>query len=76
MAFVAKMKMLARFWLRPGNTSSAHNVLAFLQKTLEVLANMTAGPLRADSGFYRIDVMDWLEQKSDNYCIPLKCIPH
>jgi hypothetical protein len=75
MAFVAEMKMVANFWLRPGNTSSANNVLAFLQETFEVLANKTVGLLRADSGFYRKDVMDWLEQRRIDYIIAIKMYP-
>jgi hypothetical protein len=75
MAFVAEMKMVANFWLRPGNTCSANNVLAFLQETFEVLADKTVGLLRADSGFYRKDVMDWLEQRDIDYILAIKMYP-
>ena len=30
MAFVADTRMIANFWLRPGNSHSANNVLSFL----------------------------------------------
>jgi hypothetical protein len=38
MAFVADTRMIANCWLRPGNTSSANNVSAFLDSTLNNLA--------------------------------------
>jgi len=76
MAFVSEMKMVANFWLRPGNTSSANNILAFLQETFEVLASKTVGLLRADSGFYQKDVMDWLEGRSIDYIIAIRMYPN
>ena len=41
--------MVANFWLRPGNTHSANNILAFLEATLRHLGNKTVGLLREDS---------------------------
>ena len=52
LAFVADWRLVANFWLRPGNTSSSNNVLAFIEATLTNLGATTVGLLRADSGFY------------------------
>ena len=52
LAFVADWRLVANFWLRPGNTSSSNNVLAFIEATLANLGATTVGLFRADSGFY------------------------
>ncbi len=51
MAFVADTRMIANCWLRPGNSSSANNVQAFLANTLHRLGDKHVSLLRADSGF-------------------------
>lgn len=51
MAFVADTRMIANCWLRPGNTSSSHNVQGFLDNTLHRLGQTRVALLRADSGF-------------------------
>ena len=75
MAFVADLKMVCNFWLRPGNTSSANNIIAFLEETFSILSSKTIGLFRADSGFYRNDVLEWLESKSVDYVIAIKMYP-
>ena len=35
LAFVADWRLIANFWLRPSNTSSANNALGFIEATLE-----------------------------------------
>lgn len=71
-AFVAEMKMVANFWLRPGDTSSANNIIAFLEETVSILAGKTIGLFRADSGFYQKAVMSWLEERAIDYVIAIK----
>jgi len=75
MAFVADLKMVCNFWLRPGNTSSANNIIAFLEETFDILSSKTVGLFRADSGFYQKDVLEWLENKSIDYVIAIKMYP-
>jgi DDE family transposase len=75
LAFVAEMQMVANFWLRPGNTSSANNVLNFLEETFSILSGKVIGLLRADAGFYSNKVMNWLEGQSINYIIAIKMYP-
>ena len=52
LAFVADLRMIANFWLRPGNTSASTNFLSFLEDTLEKLHGKRVGLVRMDSGFF------------------------
>jgi virulence-associated protein VapD len=74
MAFVADTRMIANCWLRPGNSSSANNVCAFLDATLKRLNHKAVGLLRADSGFCEAAFLDKLEdeQHSIQYIIGLR----
>jgi len=76
LAFVAEMKMVANFWLRPGNTSSSNNIIAFLEETFNILQSKTVGLFRADSGFYQKNVLEWLEEKKTDYVIAIKMYPN
>lgn len=63
LAFIAEFRLVANFWLRPGNVHSANNVLQFLESTLAHLSGKTVGLLRADSGFFDDAVLSALELK-------------
>jgi hypothetical protein len=69
LAFVAEARMVANFWLRPGNTHSANNILQFLQSTFHQLGDKTVGLLRADSGFFDEAVFSLLENRLIPYII-------
>lgn len=69
LAFVAEARMVANFWLRPGNTHSANNILQFLQSTFHHLGDKTVGLLRADSGFFDEAVFSLLEGRYISYII-------
>ena len=69
LAFVSEARMVANFWLRPGDASSANNVLQFIESTLHHLGSKAVGLLRADSGFYDQAVFKLLEGKGINYII-------
>ena len=69
LAFIAETRMVANFWLRPGNTSSANNILEFLASTLRHLGSKTVGLLRADSGFFDDAVMNFLHAKKVAFII-------
>ena len=68
-AFVNEVRMVANFWLRSGNTSSANNFVGFLEDTLSRFGNKKVGLTRLDSGFFQKDIMDYLEQKKMHYII-------
>lgn len=68
-AFVNEVKMVANFWLRSGDASSANNFVSFLEDTLLNFGNKKVGLIRLDSGFCHKDVMDYLEDKQLQYII-------
>jgi Transposase DDE domain group 1 len=69
LAFVADWRLVANFWLRPGNTSSSNNVLAFLEAMLANLGTTTVGLFRADSGFYDKAIVALLKGRKINHII-------
>ena len=72
LAFIAEFRLVANFWLRPGNVHSANNVLQFLESTLAHLAGKTVGLLRADSGFFDDAFLTALEFKQIPYVVAAK----
>jgi hypothetical protein len=64
--------MVANFWLRPGNSSSANNALQFLESTLRHLESKIVGLLRADSGFYDDAILTFLQGRHIDYIISAK----
>ena len=69
LAFVSDVRMIANYWLRPGNTLATTNYLSFLEDTLSRLGNKRVGLIRMDSGFFAKDILDKLENKNLNYII-------
>jgi hypothetical protein len=69
LAFVADWRLVANFWLRPGNTASSNNVLSFIESTLENLGATTVGLFRADSGFYDKTIVSLLKAKKISHII-------
>jgi Transposase DDE domain group 1 len=63
LAFVADYRLVANFWLRPGNAHTASNAIAFLDATLDNLNGSPVGLFRADSGFYDKNTVGWLKGK-------------
>ena len=69
MAFVADWRLVANFWLRPGNAASSNNFESFIASTLDNLGQTKVGLLRADSGFYDKAVVALLEAKKIHHII-------
>jgi hypothetical protein len=69
MAFVADWRLVANFWLRPGNTASSNNFESFIESTLDNLGQTRVGLLRADSGFYDKTIVARLAAKKINHII-------
>lgn len=69
LAFVSDVRMIANYWLRPGNTSATSNYLAFLEDTLSRLTGKHVGLVRMDSGFFSKDILYCLESKHLHYII-------
>lgn len=70
LAVIEEAKLVAGFWLRPGNTSCANNIAAF---TLEVLGRLPkwlkVRVVRADSGFCENAWLDLLEGQGLRYIV-------
>lgn len=75
MAFIPQLRMVANAWLRPGNTVALSNYKDFLNETLDILSDKKIGLLRADSGFYANDFLEYLEKRSINYIVAVKMFP-
>jgi Transposase DDE domain group 1 len=72
MAFVANTRMMANFWLRPGNAHTANNALAFLESALSKLSGKRVRLLRADSGFSEGAFLTALEGRQMPYIVALR----
>lgn len=76
MAFIAETRMVANAWLRPGNTVALSNCKSFIDETFEILKDKKVGLIRADSGFYGHDFLNYLEkEKQINYIVAVKMYP-
>src|SRR3954470_21836328 len=64
LAVLEEVKLVVNFWLRPGNSSCANNVIGF---TLELLGNLPSHVrlrlVRADSGFCQAPWLELLESQ-------------
>jgi hypothetical protein len=70
LAVLAEAKLVAGFWLRPGNSSCASNVVAFTQDLLGYLPSfIPLRVVRADSGFCLPAWLDLLEQLGLRYIV-------
>jgi len=70
LAFVAEAKLVAGFWLRPGNIVCDNNVVAFTLELLNRLPRQVHLRLvRADSGFCHGDWLDLLETQGLAYIV-------
>jgi hypothetical protein len=63
LAFVADWRLVANFWLRPGDAGSANNAHHFIEATLANLGATPVGLFRADSGFYNQTIVTLLRTR-------------
>lgn len=70
LAVLEEAKLVVNFWLRPGNSSCANNIISF---TLDLLENLPKQirlrVVRADSGFCDAEWLDLLEFKKLYYIV-------
>ena len=77
MAFVSQTRMVANAWLRPGNTAASSNCINFMKETFSsCLKSKKVGLVRADSGFYTEEILNFLEEESKNYVIAVRMYPN
>ena len=71
MAFISDTRMVANFWLRPGDAHTANNSESFLDSTLDRLGDKQVALLRADSGFGSQRFLEALETRHLHYIVAL-----
>jgi len=77
MAFISQTRMVANAWLRPGNTAASSNCVSFMKETFETcLASKQVGLVRADSGFYTEEILNYLESDQKDYIIAVRLYPN
>ena len=70
LGMISEANLVAGFWLRPGNTRSDNNAVAFTAELLDRLPSwVRLGLVRADSGFCDERLMAFLETKALPYII-------
>ena len=72
LAFVADWRLVANFWLRPGDAFTTNNALSFIESTLANLGATRVGLFRADAGFYDKDIVKLLKERQVPYTISAK----
>lgn len=72
MAFMSQTRMVINAWLRPGNTGSASHMEHFLEETFAILEGKKVGLVRADSGFFGNNYLNYFESKRLNYIVAAK----
>lgn len=77
MAFISQTRMVANAWLRPGNTAASSNCVDFMKETFhQCLSSKEVGLVRADSGFYTEEILNYLESEDKNYVIAVRLYPN
>ena len=72
-ACLAEAKLVAGFWLRPGNAQCHEQVPQFITALLDELPkHIRISCVRADAGFYAEKVLQMLEQRQLRYIIAVK----
>lgn len=75
LAVLEEAKLVVNFWLRPGNTSCANNVIAFTQELLGNLpTHIRLRVVRADSGFCNAPWLSLLESYGLKYIVVAKLL--
>ena len=77
MAFIGQTKIVAKAWLRAGNTSDSSSCKCFMQETFDLALNgKKVGLVRADSGFYTEELLSYLEEEKHKYIMAVKMYPN
>jgi hypothetical protein len=72
-ACLAEPKLVAGFWLRPGNAECPEQLPEFVGQMLDDLpSHIRIGCVRADAGFYNEKVLQMLERRRLPYIIVMK----
>jgi hypothetical protein len=70
---LGEARMVAQFWLRPGNTNCSNNAVAFINELFSNLpSHIRIKAVRADSGFSSHEILSLLEEKGLPYMVVVK----
>jgi len=70
LAFLNEQKYVVNIWNREGSSSSGNGVTEFLKETLERIGDkMKIKGCIGDTGFYKIDLIKYLESRSIKYIL-------
>lgn len=72
MAFCAETKEVLHSWYRCGSAYTSNGTVAFLKELFAGLANRSHKTIRADSGFFSGEILDFLESVGAGYLIKVK----
>jgi hypothetical protein len=72
MAFCAETKEVLHSWYRCGSAYTSNGTVAFLKELFAGLANRSRKIIRADSGFFSGEILDFLESVGAGYLIKVK----
>jgi len=69
-AFLNRSKYIVNLWNRSGDCSSGNGIVDFATQTLTRLdGRVSIKGVMADSGYYKVDFIDFLESRSHDYVI-------
>jgi len=74
---LAEAPCILHAWLRSGNTGASRGISEFLKEALALLpAGWKLRTVRADSGFFAQELMEFLEARGLGYVIVARCTKH
>jgi hypothetical protein len=77
LAVLAEAPCILHAWLRSGNTGASRGISEFLKEALALLpAGWKLRTVRADSGFFAQELMEFLEARGLGYVIVARCTKH
>ena len=72
LAFCAETKEILQGWLRSGDVYTGNGVVEFMRQLLAHLPNRTRILFRGDSGFFAEKLLDYLDDRDQDYLIKAK----
>jgi len=77
LAVLAEAPCIPHAWLRSGNTGASRGISEFLKEALALLPpGWKLRTVRADSGFFTQELMEFLEAQGLGYVIVARCTPN
>jgi len=77
LAVLAEAPCILHAWLRSGNTGASRGIAEFLKEALALLPNgWKLRTVRADSGFFSQELLEFLEARGLGYVIVARCTRH